>query len=225
MDDNYCVYTHIFPNGKQYVGITSQKVNRRWRNGRGYASNKRMTNAIRKYGWENIRHVILFKNLTQSEAEDIEKRLIANLDLMNEEKGYNYAEGGTHPRHSEKTKQKIGAKSRGRYRSEEFKKWISEKNSGEGNYMYGKHHTEETKQKISRNRRGGTSVNKGKLGSEHPSAKAVIAIDPLTGEDVARYGSIIEAAHAIGKYPSGIQSVLRGEQITSGGYKWRRADG
>ena len=50
METTYKLYVHVFPNGKRYVGITGQKVNRRWRDGRGYAQNIRMTNAINKYG-------------------------------------------------------------------------------------------------------------------------------------------------------------------------------
>lgn len=33
---DYTVYMHVFPNGKKYVGITSQDVSRRWRDGKGY---------------------------------------------------------------------------------------------------------------------------------------------------------------------------------------------
>ena len=37
---NYKVYVHIAPNGKRYYGITKKKVERRWRNGKGYEGNK-----------------------------------------------------------------------------------------------------------------------------------------------------------------------------------------
>ena len=225
MNEKFKVYVHVFPNGKRYVGITQQKLNRRWRNGRAYSANVRMTNAINRYGWENIEHIVLYSDLSMEEAERTEKRLIREWNLMDERYGYNYAEGGTHPNHSEKTKEKIGLKSKGRRHSEEFKEWISQKNSGENNFMYGKHHTDETKKKISEAKKGSQSPNKGKFGSNNPCAKSVIAVDPLTGQDVMRFGSIIEAASFIGKYPSGIQSVLSGDRKTSGGYVWRRADG
>lgn len=225
METTYKLYVHVFPNGKRYVGITSQKVNRRWRNGRGYSRNIRMTNAIKKYGWDNIEHRIIRDGLTSEQAEKLEKEYISRWKLMDEKFGYNYAEGGTHPRHSDSTRQKIGEKSKGRKHSEEFKQWISSKNSGEHNYMYGKHHTSETKQKISCSKKGQTSPNKGKFGSEHPCSKGVIAIDANTGKEVAKFGSIIEAATFVGKYPSGIQAVLHGKQKTSGGYSWRREYG
>ena len=34
--NNYCVYVHIVPNGKMYIGITGQKAEYRWDNGNGY---------------------------------------------------------------------------------------------------------------------------------------------------------------------------------------------
>ena len=75
--NKYKVYIHIFPNKKVYIGITSQKEKRRWNNGNGYKNNEYMTNAIQKYGWENIEHKILFTDLTKEEAEQKEIELIA----------------------------------------------------------------------------------------------------------------------------------------------------
>ena len=61
----YSVYKHTSPNGKVYIGITSRKPEQRWSNGYGYVKNKHFTHAINKYGWENIKHEILFSNLTK----------------------------------------------------------------------------------------------------------------------------------------------------------------
>lgn len=49
MNDNYKVYMHIFPNGKKYIGITSQSLKDRFDGGYGYQT-PIMRNAIRKYG-------------------------------------------------------------------------------------------------------------------------------------------------------------------------------
>ena len=59
----YKVYKHTFPNGKIYIGITSKKnVKRRWGNGgSGYKDQTYMRNAINKYGWENVKHEILYE--------------------------------------------------------------------------------------------------------------------------------------------------------------------
>ena len=47
---NFCVYMHISPNNKRYIGLTSRKPEHRWNNGKGYKGNSYFTNAINKYG-------------------------------------------------------------------------------------------------------------------------------------------------------------------------------
>lgn len=92
--NNYIVYTHISPSNKRYIGITSQKINRRWRGGKGYENNIHFTNAINKYGWDNFQHIIIAKGLTQNEAEWLEVELIREWDTTNINKGYNVNLGG-----------------------------------------------------------------------------------------------------------------------------------
>lgn len=222
MGKEFCVYVHTFPNGKQYVGITSQRPERRWRKGKGYSSNKRLTNAINKYGWENIEHKILFTGLTAEEAEKAEINLIKENALTDEMHGYNLAPGGDHPIHSESTKKKIGLRSLGRKHSEEFKRWISTKNSGCNNYMYGKHHSDETRKKISEVKKSHhlASVNLGKFGGEHPSSKAILGLSPDNSEVVKRYESIVDASIGIGRSRSCLQAALHGKAKTCGGLMW-----
>ena len=63
MASNYTVYCHTNKiNGKRYVGITKQKPETRWNNGKGY-STQYFKRAIDKYGWEEFTHEILFTNL------------------------------------------------------------------------------------------------------------------------------------------------------------------
>lgn len=216
----YKVYEHIFPNGKRYVGITCQPLNRRWRDGNGYTANVIMTRAIKKYGWENIRHNVLAENLTEEEAFDLEKLLIAAGNLTDRNHGYNLAIGGDHPSLSEESRRKIGEKNRNNRHTEEFKRYISERNSGAGNFMYGKHHTPETKAKISASKKGGPGVNKGKFGAANPHARPVVSLDPETGGVIKRFGSIIDAANYYGILRSGISATLKGLQHVSGGYGW-----
>lgn len=72
------VYKHVFPNQKIYIGITRRIPEIRWGyGGNGYRDNARMWNAIKKYGWENIEHIILYENKTEEEASQIEQQLIA----------------------------------------------------------------------------------------------------------------------------------------------------
>ena len=94
MKDNYTVYLHTVPNGKVYVGITRQDPKKRWGNGINYKHNKRFYNAIKKYGWENIQHEILFTGLTKDEAAAKEIELIKAYHSIDENYGYNILEGG-----------------------------------------------------------------------------------------------------------------------------------
>lgn len=95
--NNWYVYIHIFPNGKKYIGITSQSLKNRWRDGKGYKEQPIIWKAIQKYGWDNIEHKILFENLSKEEAEKKEKELIKEFDtLIYNNKGYNIQEGGLH---------------------------------------------------------------------------------------------------------------------------------
>ena len=94
MSNNYVVYIHISPSNKRYVGITSQEPKRRWQNGRGYYKNIHFTNAINKYGWDNFQHIIIARGLDKETAKWLEIELIRELDLKNEDKGYNITDGG-----------------------------------------------------------------------------------------------------------------------------------
>lgn len=90
----YSVYMHIFPNNKKYVGITCRNVKIRWgRNGKGYCS-QNVYKAIKKYGWENIEHLVLFTNLSEMEAKTKEIELIARYNTFNPAYGYNLTTGG-----------------------------------------------------------------------------------------------------------------------------------
>lgn len=92
--NNYKVYQHIFPNGKSYIGITSQKLTDRWRRGKGYSETTYVYKAIQKYGWDNIEHKVLYENLTKEQAEAKERELIQQFNTMNPEYGYNLTRGG-----------------------------------------------------------------------------------------------------------------------------------
>ena len=65
MENGYTVYRHICPNNKMYIGITRKKPEDRFLNGQGYFDNKKFYKDIKKYGWDNIKHEILFENLSR----------------------------------------------------------------------------------------------------------------------------------------------------------------
>ena len=132
----YSVYKHTFPNDKIYIGITGKNPIYRWNNGNGYKNTSPfMYNAIRKFGWENIRHEILFENLTQKEAENKEIELIAFYKSCDKNFGYNLKSGGNCGKHCQLTKEKISKHCKGKILSQETKNKISK--SRKQLYRYG----------------------------------------------------------------------------------------
>lgn len=92
--NNWIVYYHQTPSGKFYIGITSNEVEKRWKNGEGYIGCPAFYRAIKKYGWENINHEIIVSSLSKEEASNFEKLLISKLDTTNPKNGYNIKIGG-----------------------------------------------------------------------------------------------------------------------------------
>lgn len=87
----YCVYEHVFPNGKRYIGISCD-AEKRWRYGAGYNEQGKIANAIKKYGWKNVQHNIIVDGLDEEQAKKLEVYLIAALDTI--DNGYNTSIGG-----------------------------------------------------------------------------------------------------------------------------------
>ena len=218
MENNYTVYMHISPSGKRYIGITSMKPEKRWKNGKGYLNNQYFTNAIEKYGWDNFEHIIIAINLSEEQAKEMEIELIAKWDSVNRDKGYNITLGGEGGNGaipwnkgktlSDETKRKLSEANKGKTLSDETKRKLSEANKGENHPMYGKHLTEEVKRKISEANKGENNPKywKGKhlsretkrklseanKGKNNPQAKSVIAIinDKIFGAfDYAKQGA------------------------------------
>ena len=144
---SYYVYVHVFPNGKHYVGITSQLPTYRWRkDGNGYKNQTLVYRAIQKYGWNNIEHCILEYDLTEKEACDREIHYISLWKSDNPEFGYNIEPGGSRDLKtmSDETKLKISESLKGRAFTEEHRAKIGQANLG-------RQISEETRQKISDN--------------------------------------------------------------------------
>ena len=215
----FSVYKHTCPNHKIYIGITSNKINRRWQNGFGYRENKHFFNAILKYGWDNIKHEILLTNLTKEEACKKEIELIAFYKSNQSKYGYNSSTGGERPttgrKLSDETKEKLRQAQLGRKHTQETIERMKTIHTG-------KYHTEETKQKLSEARKGKKNTMYGKnISSEHKkriskaNSKPVICIE--TG---VIYSSITEAERKTNISDSSIQYVCKHKRKTAGGYKW-----
>lgn len=99
-DNGWCVYLHTVPSSvsghdydKYYVGITSQDPETRWKDGFGYFDQP-FYNAIKKYGWKNLKHEILYNNVSREFAVDKEIELIEKYDSKLGHHGYNATDGG-----------------------------------------------------------------------------------------------------------------------------------
>lgn len=217
----YTVYKHTTPAGKVYIGLTNQRLAKRWgKDGAGYKAQILFYRAITKYGWENIKHEVIKEGLTRSEAAALEVELIALYDSTNPERGYNSSTGGDSGRagakSSEETKQKQSRALKGKPSpkkgiplTDEHKKKLSLAFSGEKNHFFGKHHTAEA------NRRN-AEAHKGK---PSPRSKAVICLD--TG---ARYLSAAEAGRALGLCGKSICANCSGKLKKTGGLHFAYID-
>lgn len=75
MDNNYYVYRHICPDGKVYVGVTTNPK-RRWEaHGSNYFDHPIFCAAIKNFGWDNIKHIIAFSCADKDKARRKEKKL------------------------------------------------------------------------------------------------------------------------------------------------------
>ena len=88
-EKSYCVYKHSFPNGKVYIGITSQKPEDRWNHGFGYECNREMFRDIVLYGWNNVQHDIIQSNVDENTARSIERDMIKELSAGGKRTAYN----------------------------------------------------------------------------------------------------------------------------------------
>ena len=200
-DKKFCVYRHTSPSGKVYIGVTSQNILARWRNGKGYPQNRHFTSAIEKYGWDNFRHEILFSDLPKDEAFAKEIELIQLHRSNNPDYGYNqssggeYATTGWHP--SEETRRKQREVKLGKKLSEEHRRRIKE-----GVHPFS--HTEEARRKI---------------GEAH--RKYIIIQMTPDGDVITTYETTKIAADSVGCSQSLIIMACGGRKKTAKGYKWK----
>ena len=75
MKNNYSVYQHVTPDGMYYFGQTND-IKRRWKNNGAEYKGTALQPYIEKYGWDNIQHIVLFREQTRENALWIEGFLI-----------------------------------------------------------------------------------------------------------------------------------------------------
>lgn len=191
--ENWKVYMHIVPNGLKYIGITKQRLKKRWGYGFGYQKNKRFFHAIVKYGWDNIKHDVLFDNLTKEQAEAKEKELINQYKTNLEQFGYNQTTGGSGSPNCKQTPEQIQARVAA---------------------VRGRKMTTEHKAKLS-------AASKGRfVGGKSPMAKKVCQYDEEHNL-IKIWNSQQDATRVLGISAGAISRVCRGDkQKTAGGYYW-----
>ncbi|MDR2407180.1 MAG: GIY-YIG nuclease family protein [Bacteroidales bacterium] len=179
------IYCLVFPNGRLYVGKSKKFVKRwkrhEWNAKRGYQDY--IYRAIREYGWDNIKKVIIERLPPDEEILNIrEKFWIKELNSRWEENGYNLTDGGDGaPNLSKESIEKMSAARKGKpawnkgktggHLTEAHKKKISETGKGHPGYnkggtlsletcrkmsefRKGKNHSEEWKQNLSKSLKG-----------------------------------------------------------------------
>jgi group I intron endonuclease len=247
MKNNYIVYKHTFPNNKVYIGITKNNKNRRWQYGNGYRRQPLIYRAIKKYNWNNVKHEVLYNNLSKIEAESKEIELIKKYKSNNPKYGYNVDNGGNCcGTHSKETLKKMSEAQKGKKNhmygkkgelcpsygrklsiktKEKLRKINLGKHVGSLNHMYGKHHSEETKQKIREKALGRkiTEETRKKLSINSTIKKKVNQYD-LNGNFIKQYESLTQAQKETGVLSQNIGKVCRGQQKYAKGYLWRYAD-
>ncbi len=179
---SYIVYKHTTPNNKVYIGITSRDFKVRCgKTGSQYKENRHFYSAIQKYGWDNIRHEILFSGLTKGEACKKEIDLIALYDSSNPLKGYNNSTGGE-------------SSANGYRFTDEQRRKLSKTKKGHKGTRFGEH-SKETKQKISNAQKGNkyATGSRGRLNKTHTEkSKVKNMISQKTRKRVYQYSNNME---------------------------------
>lgn len=222
---NYTVYMHVCPNKKRYIGITKQRIEKRWKNGKGYKNNEHFYNAIIKYGWGNIEHIIISQNLNEENACKLEQELIKKYNTTNRENGYNNSIGGEHGtlgiKMSEEQKEKLRQANLGKHHSVETRRKMSEAhliNYSSEEYRekvrqahIGRIMSKETREKIRQTRLGKPLSEEAKI----KKSKPVMCIE--TGKV---YYGMTEASKQTNTCLGSIYKCCNGQRHTAGGYHW-----
>ena len=196
----YTVYKHISPSGKVYIGITKRKPEYRWNKGKGYREDQLLFyRAIKKYGWDNFTHEILYTGLSEKDAKNIEISLIRQYKSLG--MSYNITDGGDGGRGLHNKRKKM---------SDETKLKMSKSRkgllAGNKNPMYGRHET---------------APAYGRFGKEHPASKKVYQYD-LLGNFIKEWDCLSEVQRHLNILVTHITACCNGRQKTAGGYIWKR---
>lgn len=202
--NNYTVYIHQNKiNNKKYIGITKQRPEKRWRNGEGYKSSPHFYSSIKKYGWDNFDHIILFTNFSENEAKTKEIELIKSYNTMDNKFGYNCTKGGdgvTGRKMTQKQIEKLRLINTGRKASSETKEKLRKA-------MTGRIMSDEWKNRISESHKG----------DKNPSAKPIVQLNS-NYELIKEFGCAVYAQSELGIFVSHINAVCLRREKSAGGF-------
>lgn len=233
---NFIVYKHTSPSGKCYIGYTGTPPQKRWGyKGKNYLRKDKQGKyvhllfalAIRKYGWNNFTHEILFTHLTCKQAKQKEIELIRHYKSL--KLSYNITNGGDGTSGAQYSKEERLSRAK---RAQNINK--------------GKHLSLKTKQKISASSKGKkcaplsdstkAKIRAARLGKPHPhkgnisesSRRAVVEAHKVKvlkfskeGVFLHEYSSLTEAAKDNNTYNGNISAACKGKVKSAGGFIWK----
>lgn len=195
-------------NGKVYIGQTVDKLKRRVI--KSYKFNRFLKRAFKLHGIENFELSLLEQCSNMKELNRREQFWISFYNSTDNQKGYNLQSGGKNCRMHESTKKILSEKCSGWHHTEKAKQKISEAQTGDKHWAYGKKfsvelckklreahigigHTQATKDKMSKTRKGmiitwGDKISKSKCKITEKEILNFIAKNPYaTVKDIMKY--------------------------------------
>lgn len=200
MDRLFTIYRHVSPVGRVYVGITSQDAETGWRHGDNYRNSTYFKGAIRKYGWKNFKHEILFTDVEEERAKRLE------IELVRHYKGlgisYNLTDGGDGTNgyhHTDEYKQ---------FKSQQMKEFFS---TGRGKEICAKGGKTNSGKKY--NRKSGFTKGDYQV--------RIVCQYSLEGVLLNKFKSVSDASRKTGANNCQIGKCLRGKAVTAKNFIWR----
>jgi len=191
-------------NGKQYVGQTTQRIERRWKSHCTNNGCLALNGAIQKYGKENFTVEEIYRAFSIEELNQKEIEFINKFNTL-APYGYNLKTGGNRPTYSKESREKM-----------------SKSHLGNPGYWLGNKHSEKTKKKISEAKMGIKNNNFGKPKSEETKSKMSASQSnkrPIVcNETGVLYASLGIASRALKIYEQNIRAVLKGSRKSTGGF-------
>lgn len=221
MELKFIVYEHVnLFNNKRYIGITSQIPEVRWQRGSGYRENTIFFRAIKKYGWDNFEHNILYEGLSNREALEIESTLIKKYKSLGV--SYNISDGYEELGISKRIPIIVydtGGNYVGAYIS--IHKASIELGIPETNItmaLSNKYNITQAKGYVFL-KEGDNILDK--VNKRHSSARRPVIQLTKNEQILAEFNSVSDAANSLGCGTGSISNCLKGRYKTAAGYKWR----